>query len=69
MDFFNSIISFFEIIYNFIVNFVNTLLNLVLILTKAVTLPNLFMGFLFPALGASMLVVVCVGVLYKILGR
>ncbi len=69
MDLGNSIISFFEAIYNVVVNFLNTILNLFNILTKVVTLPNLFMGIVFPALGASMLVVVSVGVLYKILGR
>lgn len=69
MDFFNSIISFFEIIYNFIVNLVTSLINLFNVLNMVVTIPVTFTGILFPALVTSMTVVIAIGVLYKIVGR
>ncbi len=69
MDFFNSIVSFFEIIYNFIVNLVTSLMSLFNALQMVITIPVTFTGILFPAIVSSMVIVIAVGILYKVLGR
>ena len=69
MDFFNSILSFIEMAYNFLVNLATSMVNLFSVLNMVVTVPVTFTGILFPALVTSMTVVIAVGVLYKILGR
>lgn len=69
MDFFNSLISFIEILFNFVVNIITSLLSLFSVLGSVVTIPVVFTGLLFPAIVTSMTVVISIGVLYKIVGR
>lgn len=68
-NFFNSVISFFETIYSFIVNLVTSLLALIQVLMTTQQLPIVFETFLLPIIGTSMLIVIAIGVIYKIVGR
>lgn len=69
MDFFNSLIGFVEILFDFVSNLVTSLLALFNLLGTVIVLPGLFAGCLFPILLTSFLVVVSIGVLYKVVGR
>lgn len=69
MDFFNSITSFFEVLFNFLSNLVSSLVLLVQVVMNAATLPVHFLGVVMPFLGASMVAVVGLGILFKVLGR
>lgn len=69
MDFFNSLIKFVEILFDFVSNIVSGLMNMIAVLGSVITLPSLFTGILFPSIVTSMTIVLSIGVLYKIIGR
>lgn len=69
MDFFNSIVDFIEVAFNFLSNMVTSLVLMIQVTMNAATFPSLFLGVVAPFLGASMLAVVGLGILFKIVGR
>lgn len=68
-NFFDSIVSFFEILYNFALNVVTSLLSMFKVLHSVISIPITFSPLLFPAIVTSMTIVIAIGVLYKIIGR
>lgn len=69
MDFFNSIVDFIEVAFNFLSNMVSSLVIMIQVVTNAAGMPIHFTGIVCSFLGASMLSVVGIGILFKIVGR
>lgn len=69
MDFFNSIVDFIEVAFNFLSNMVSSLVTMIGVVTNAAGFPIYFLGVVCPILGASMFAVVGIGILFKIIGR
>ena len=69
VDFFQAIINYIEIVWNFFVNLITSLINLVTAVLAAVSIPQTVYGFVFAPLGASIMAVMAISVLKLIIGR
>lgn len=69
MDFFNSIVDFIEVAFNFLSNMVTSLVVMIQVVMNAAGMPLHFLGVVAPFVGASMVAVVGLGILFKVLGR
>jgi len=69
VDFFQAIINYIEIVWNFFVNLITSLINLVTAVLSAVIIPQTVHVWVFAPLGASVLAVMAISVLKLIIGR
>lgn len=69
LDFFHSIVTYFELLWQFVTNLLSSLLNLIIVVAEAITLPQVLAGYVFPVLGSAILAVSAIAVLKLILGR
>lgn len=68
MNFFNTIIDFFQNFFLFLGNVINSTLNAVLLIGNLPTFLLYLVGFVPPVIGASISVVLAVGVVKLLLG-
>lgn len=69
LDFFNSIISFIETIWDFFLNLINTLLTFIQTLTEAVLLPPMLLGYVWPPIASCIVAVAGFAIVKMIVGR
>lgn len=67
-EFFNAVIDFFDMIWNFLSNLVSGLVTAFSVLSSALTLPPVLVGFVPGIIGTSILVVGSIGVIKLIVG-
>ena len=68
MNFFNAILDFLQNAFLFIGNIINSTLNAVLLIGNLPTFITVLIGFVPPDLGASLTVVLAVGIVKLVLG-
>lgn len=68
MNFFNAILDFLQNAFLFLGNIINSTLNAVLLIGNLPTFITVLIGFVPPALGASLTVVLAVGIVKLVLG-
>lgn len=69
VDFFSSLISYIEIIWDFFLNFINSFLTFVTTLVGAVALPPMITPVMWAPISASILAVAGFAVVKIVLGR
>lgn len=69
LDFFDTIINYIEIIWNFFVNLISSIISLVTALLSAMIIPQTVHAWVFGPLGASVLAVMGIAGLKLIIGR
>lgn len=69
LNFFQSVISYLEIVFNFVKNIIGSLFQVLLVVVEALTLPQVLAGYCFPILGASVIIVASIAILKLIVGR
>lgn len=69
LDFFNSILSFIELIWDFFLNLVDTLFVFVETLTSAVLLPPLLLGVVWAPIASCIVAVTGFAIVKMIIGR
>lgn len=68
LSFFESVLEFFDLIFDIVVNFFNSLLTLLTVINSAIRIPTFLTGFVHPLLSACILAVLLVSVIKLILG-
>ena len=69
LDFFSSIMSFIQAIWDFFLNLINTLMTLIETLAAAVVLPPLLTGYVWAPIASSIVAVAGFAVAKMIVGR
>lgn len=69
MNFFQSIVSFFEVLYNFFLNMLQGVSNFLEVLYLSLNIPTLFSGALISIVFTSGVIFVAITVVRKIFGR
>lgn len=69
LNFFQSIISYLEIVFNFVKNTIGALSKVLVVIVESLTLPQILAGYCFPILGASVMIVASIAILKLIIGR
>lgn len=69
VSFFESIISYIEIVWGFFLNLVNSLLSLVTAIAGAVVIPNSLMAYMWGPIGSCVLAVAGFAVVKMLVGR
>ena len=69
LDFFGSIMSYIEVVWDFFLNLINSLLTFIDTLATAVTLPATISGFLWSPIASCMVSMVAFSVVKMIIGR
>lgn len=69
LDFFGSVMSYIETIWDFFLNLVDSLLTFIETLASAVTLPATISGYLWAPIASCMISMVAFSVVKMIIGR
>ncbi len=68
LDFFDSVINFFELIWQFVTNLISGIVTLLNILVQAVLIPPMLTGFVPGFIGSCIIAVAAIGVAKLIAG-
>ena len=68
-NFFDAIVYYFEIVFNFVKNIIGSLNHVFVILFESLSLPQVLAGYCFPILGSSVIIVSSIAILKLITGR
>ncbi len=69
LNFFQSVISYLEIVFNFVKNTIGAISQVLVVIVESLTLPQVLAGYCFPILGASVMIVSSIAILKLITGR
>ena len=69
LNFFQSVISYLEIVFNFVNNIIGALSQALVVIFESLTLPQVLAGYCFPILGSSVMIVAAIAILKLIIGR
>lgn len=69
LSFLETIVNFFEMLWDFVVNLVESLVTLLGVIAEAILLPPVLIGYVPAIIGASISAVVGIAVAKLILGR
>lgn len=69
LDFFEAVISYIELVWEFFLNMVTSLINLVTAVVGAMILPNALLVYIGGPIGASILAVTSFAVIKILVGR
>lgn len=68
LSFFESVLEFFELIFDIVLNFFNSLLTLLTVIMSAIRIPTYLTTFVHPLLSACILAVLLISIIKLILG-
>lgn len=68
-NFFQAVLSYLEIVFNFVKNIIGALSRVFVILFESLSLPQVLAGYCFPILGSSVIIVSSIAILKLIIGR
>lgn len=68
-NFFQAVLNYVEIVFNFVKNIVGSLNHVFVILFESLSLPQVLAGYCFPILGSSVIIVSSIAILKLITGR
>lgn len=68
-NFFEAIVSYLEIVFNFVKNIIGSLNHVFVIIFESLSLPQVLAGYCFPILGSSVIIVSSIAILKLITGR
>ena len=68
-NFFDAIVYYFEIVFNFVKNIIGSINHVFVIIFESLSLPQVLAGYCFPILGSSVIIVSAIAILKLITGR
>lgn len=68
LSFFESIIEFFQMLFDIIINFFNSISTLISVVSSAITVPISLTGFVHPLVSSCILAVLLISVFKLVLG-
>lgn len=69
LNFFDTIVEYIELVWQFVVNLVTGLINLLTMVVGASVIPQVLTGYMFAPLSAAILALTALGVIKIIVGR
>ena len=69
LNFFQSIVTYLEIVFNFVKNIIGSISQVLVVIVESLTLPQVLAGYCFPILGSSVIIVSAIAILKLITGR